>query len=67
MQLACSQNDMFPSLLLERLHARICLGKQLQPTNELGHISGMFGLHRDTNDGSGLQIPTVRTIHSNHD
>ena len=54
MQLACSQDDMLSGLLLERLHARICLAEQLEATDEFWHVRRVLGLERDTDDGRGL-------------
>ena len=44
MQLACSQDDMLSGLLLERLHARICLAEQLEATDELWHVRRVLRL-----------------------
>ena len=64
MKLSSSEDDMLSCLLLESLHARICLAEELEAANELRHIRRVLRLQGHTDYGRRLrrndQFPTYR-------
>ena len=50
MQLSSGQDDMFSSLLLEGLNARVCLAQELQPLYKFWHVHRYFWLQCNPDD-----------------
>lgn len=55
-QLSRSSDDVLPGLLDDALHHGVRLGQALQSLHQLGQVSGVLGLHGNSDHGAHAEL-----------